>query len=364
MGMWQIGGPGINLPVPAQAFMNSPVGGTNRIHLGAGEMFLVPPGSWNIWLGSYSFCQFKDPVTGMWLSAWGSGELVQVNSDGTNYRVANLTGTPVGAVITNVGSGYVAATTLVVPSAGGSTWVPIIGGTLGSFTIGGSGGSGFTLPPIVLISAPGAGGLPATASATLTSGAVSAITLKSAGAGYLSPPTVTLVPDPRDPGLGSIVIPSVTVALTGAGTLTGLLCTYPGTVQTAVPTLTISGAGASAAATVVMCWSITAVTVGNTGATVIGTAVSVESIGGGMGVAPAIVQGEVSTGYFRVRRANISAPVSGGAVGTPVLQDSGLFQAAPTPVIVQASGAVPGTAPAATFTMGGVDDVCSIQSLG
>ena len=209
MGMWQIGGPGINLPVPAQAFMNSPSGGTNRLHLGAGEMFLIPPGSWNIWLGSYSFCQFKDPITGMWLTGWGTGELAQVNSDGTNYRVANLTGTPVGAVITNVGSGYVAATTTVLPSAGGSTWTPIIGGTLGAFTIGSSGGSGWTLPPLVLISAPPAGGIPATASATVSAGAVSAITLKSAGAGTLTGLLCTLgttmEPNPGSRGSGTSV---------------------------------------------------------------------------------------------------------------------------------------------------------------
>jgi len=50
-------------------------------------------------------------------------------------------------------------------------------------------------------------------------------------------------------------------------------------------------------------------------------------------------------------------------VGTPVIGDSGLFQAAPQPLIFAGSGAAPGTAPVATFTMGGVTDTSYFQSV-
>ena len=56
--------------------------------------------------------------------------------NGGNFRLANLTGTPVGALITNAGSGSTngigtAATGLTItPSAGGSVWVPVVGGKI------------------------------------------------------------------------------------------------------------------------------------------------------------------------------------------------------------------------------------------
>jgi hypothetical protein len=54
-----------------------------------------------------------------------------------------------------------------------------------------AGGTGYTTPPTVTLSAPPAGGTQATATATVASGAVTAITLTNPGSGYLSAPTVS-----------------------------------------------------------------------------------------------------------------------------------------------------------------------------
>ena len=54
-----------------------------------------------------------------------------VDSDGQNYRLANLTGCPVGALMTNVGSGYTSAPT-VAASAGSSAWTAVVGGAINS----------------------------------------------------------------------------------------------------------------------------------------------------------------------------------------------------------------------------------------
>ena len=78
----------------------------------------------------------------------------------------------------------------------------------------------------------------------MTSGAISSVTVTNQGAGYLAAPIITIINDPRDlTGSGA----ALSTALTGAGTITGLLCLNHGTALTAVPTLTFTGGGGSAA---------------------------------------------------------------------------------------------------------------------
>lgn len=67
-----------------------------------------------------------------------------------------------------------------------------LAGSVGSIVVGGS-GAGYTSAPTVSIGAPtGAGGVQATATATVAGGVVTAITITAAGSGYTTPPTVTL----------------------------------------------------------------------------------------------------------------------------------------------------------------------------
>ena len=295
-----------------------------------------------------------------------------MNSDGVNFRVANQTGTPLGAVITNAGSGYTSAP-VVTASAGGSTWQALINSSTTGFSISdtitvGTAGSGYTLPPIVLISPPAPGGIPATAVAALSTGTISSITVTNNGAGYFSAPTIRLVPNPLDPNYsnGAIVTGAATTALGVSGTVAALRCTYNGTALTALPTLAFAGGGgASAAASVVGCFAVTTVTVGTAGVALTAP-VSINSVGGFQAATAATgyKNPAISTDLLTVRTANIAGTGTTTLTGSTII-DGGLFHTAPTPQITQGivvSGSLPTTAPAATFAIGGVTDTFEIQA--
>ena len=110
----RLGGAGVNLPTfPGLAVQTSGAnagqikGITNTIALGPGETFTVPPGTWRIKTGPYTFVQWLDPVTNSWKvrpTAKDSDDYLE--SDGVNFRLANTTGCVVGAVITTGGLTY------------------------------------------------------------------------------------------------------------------------------------------------------------------------------------------------------------------------------------------------------------------
>lgn len=365
----QLGGQGQPLPYPTKNFPSTTSQGarygvatalsSNAFALPAGGMLLVPPGSWYINPGKFSSVEFLDPVTNMWrvVNSHATDGASLINSDGAgNYRVVNPLGTPVGALVTDVGSGYVQASTNVTASAGGSTWQPIVGGaistsvTVGNDPSGNAGGTNWTLPPIVVFDAPpsaasnGIGGVQATGYAAVSGGAVSGITVVDQGAGYTSAPGVNLYPNPLDPNFGIITIPACTATLTGSGEIAAILPVDPGTPQTSAPTLTISGAGSSATATAIMALTIASVAVsGGTSGTF------VTSVGGIVTTAAGtIANPTISTGLFVPRPANIYE--SGSAAG--VIVDGGMFQVAPTSSVSTC-----------TFTMGSTYDVIVMQQM-
>src|SRR5215469_6604407 len=200
-----LSGPGLSLPLEyiyPQSLFNAPFTQRgNTISIPAGGAWVIPatgPSGWWIDGGSYCVLQYLDPVTGIWrgLSSVRRGSM-RIQSDGFNYRIANLTGCAVAAIVTNGGSGYVQASTTVVASAGGSLWQPIVGGTCTVTVI--TAGTGYTVPPFVVIDPPGQQGVQATAYASIgTNGTVSAITVDNMGAGYLTAPNVQIVPNPND----------------------------------------------------------------------------------------------------------------------------------------------------------------------
>lgn len=365
----QLSGPGVSLPyMGSKNFPNSGAQGlraglaielsSDSFALPAGGMIQIPPGNYYGRLGTYSSLQYLSSITNTWrtVSREASGPSFYINSDGTNYRIVNPLGTPVGALVTANGSGYTQATTNVSVSAGGSTWLPIIGGAITAISVGNdsggtAGGTNWTYPPIVVIDAPpsyqsnGVGGVAATAYAAISAGAVSAITMVDNGAGYTQgAPTVNLYPNPLDPNYGSITIPACTPTVGGAGELTAVLPIAPGTVRTSAPNLTINstGAGSSATATAIMALTITAVTVSGGSS---GTPVS--GVGGLVTTAAATINSpSVSTNIFIPRNCNIYE--SGASTG--VIIDGGLFQVAPT-----------SSAGTATFTMGSTYDVIQLQ---
>lgn len=367
-------GPGMALPPTFPVYNGAaavgqsqyPAQASGPISLPAGAAELVPAGQFLVQPGPYSFLQVKDPVTGTWRTLGTSThDPKTVLSDGQNFRIANLSGCAVGAFITNVGSGYTSTPT-VTASAGGSTWRAIVGGAINSTVTITAAGSGYTYAPVLLIDPPPAGGVQATATCTISGGAINAVTVVNQGAGYTTAPNITVIRDPRDT-TGSGAVLTVNSTLAGSGTVTAILCTDHGTPQTSVPTLTISGGGgASAAATAVMCFTVTGYTVGTAGA-VYGNAqpILTMAVGGIVaGSAGAVVNPAIGPGMFTPRPGYItSTSTSGGELTTGgVIQDGGLFQAVPTSITL-AGNSVPTTQAVAALTVGGVTDTSYIYSI-
>jgi len=337
---------------------------TNEITLNGGSVVLLQPAGWYyLNLGKYTVLQQYDPITGIWRAIGNggvSGADQYVYSDGVNYRLANLTGCAVGALLTNAGSGYTSAPT-VTASAGSSIWRAIVGGAVNTTVTVSNGGTGYDYPPIVAFSAPPAGGIQAEGYATLTSGVVTSITVTNQGAGYVVAPTVVLSNDPREsqnglvPGYGA----SAYATLTGAGTVTGVLCLDPGNAVTSLPTLSFSGGGggSSAAATAIMNWTITGIAVTTAGAGLSGSYVRVTAEDAFPTTSPAYTNTTTQANLVRVRVADIRAAVSSGGVTATgaVIYDGGVYTSAPS-VLVLSNASVVTTAPVVTATVGGTTD--------
>jgi hypothetical protein len=348
---------------------------TNVVTLAAGQTMLIGPagsggfpvaGEYGIRTGPYTTLQVKDPITGIWKRIGGgvmAGGYEYIYSDGVNYRLANQSGCAVGALLTNGGSGYTSAPT-VTASAGSSIWQAFVGGAVNTTVTVSNGGANYTYPPQVLFSAPPyGGGIQATGICTLSSGAVSTVTITNQGAGYPTAPTITFVNDPRE-GVNGVVAgynAAAVATLTGSGTVTGVVCLDHGTARTAVPTLSFAGGGgASAAATAIMCWGITAYT------PTAGTGFTGPSLLSGLDAFPttsaAYVNPDTQSKLVQTRRAEILMPASAGAPTATgaVFYDSGVYTSTPT-ALVTTNGALITQTATFSFTMGGTTDTSWIQ---
>lgn len=382
-----LSGPGIGLPLPQNLYPselnNAPYDtASNRQALAPGESIVLPAGDWYVSLGFYLVLQFLDPITNTWVvgssAAWEGG-LRFVKSDGFNCRIANLTGCPVGAVITSYGSGYVqSSTTVAVTGGGGSSWLPIVGGQLqlaaGSIVTSQS-GAGYGVAPLVMIPPPpgaannanGVGGIPASGYAGIANGTVSGFTFTNPGAGYPTPPIAVVVPSPFDPNLSTgITAATISFSLTGSGSITGVLCTNNGapiSPPTAI-TLTVSGAGSQATISPIVMQTIASCSVTGAGTGYGTVAVLITSVGGSASAGTITNNPDFNGIAWRPRPAQISATING--TGTLSVQagsviDGGLFEGIPTPVLVPGieSGSVSGAT--ITFTMGSRNDIAVLQ---
>lgn len=368
-------------------------------------------GQYLIQLGQYTNLQMYDSKLNYWRNLnVAPNQLMTVSSDGFNYRLANTTGCPIGALITNAGSaltngfyGYnqaLSAVTIqnglvtsgntyftVTPSAGGSLWNAIIGGainttitfangtnvaaftpfspTTGNLTA--SPGSGYTKPPVIVFGPPPNQGnqpfiLP-TAVCTLTSGAIGSVTVTNQGAGLLGLPSITVIPQPGDITGGGAVLgwSSANWGQVGSGTLLAL---WPaqynstGTGLTAVPTLSFSPAS-TLAATVIMNFTITSFTQTTPG---VGYTTAGAAFAGG------IVAGSAANTnplYDKLTSIPIFPPITVAATtGLPAL--AGPFggvnlQAVPT-IQSFSAGAAASTAAVTTVVVGGANDTVVLQS--
>lgn len=393
-----IGGAGIPLPYPSALVGYPGFSGTNEVSLYGGQVLVLPAGTFWIAPGPSTFLQYLDPVSNLWVNgSTGLGSGRYVNSDGANWRLANLTGCPVGSVITNSGTGYTSAPT-VTPSAGSSTWTAILGGALVTTSASASTlvnptanqnvyttGSGYTFPPTVTFSAPPQGGIQATGYCTISGGAVNSLVITNQGAGYTSAPTITFTAQPFDTstsivsatGIGGLVA-SGTAG--GAQTVSAVVCTSPGTPQTSLITLSFAGGGgASAAATVVGCFAVQAAVVAAAGAGYLNFPYSITAIGGQTSATATVLNPAISTRFFTPRLANLgtATPTTGAftsttlASATPALAsasnaiDPGLYQTVPATTAFGAIGPGGGTTAGnfSTLTMGAVWDISYVQPI-
>ena len=284
----------------------STTGTVEAIALISGGMYIIPSGQWITALGATTVLQWFDPLMTLWRPVALQQGFTDLNSDGTNYRIVNCSGGVQSVTVTTAGSGGVngigpsqtGTTVGFTAPAGGAPFTPdayaIIGGTVPVPTVA-QGGSGFLVPPVIACDPPPVGGRQALFTATISAaGVITAINSVDAGAGYTSIPKFYIIPQPKfyqgqgrwpgdvtqtwpAPGLihssnvwpGTIYQPNISDplgaqlvgnALTGTGTLTGIVVTYYGGGYTGANLPTISFAGGSlaggAAATAIMSYSL------------------------------------------------------------------------------------------------------------
>ena len=156
---------------------------------------------------------------------------------------SSLSFTPIGAAevnsvtVTAGGAGYTSPTVAITGGggSGATAAATVTAGAVTAVTITNP-GTGYTTAPTVTIT--GGGGSGATASATLVGKELSAITVTSGGSGFTSP-TVNFTG-----GSGSGAAGTVSVT---AGAVTAVNVTNPGTGYTTLPTVAISGGGGNGA---------------------------------------------------------------------------------------------------------------------
>lgn len=365
-----IGG-GLSLGTPSLPFINNPA----PITIAPAQVFMVPPGKHIVYGGSgYASLEVYDSMTGFWDPAqYPPLQPVLIDSDGANYRIINRTGCPTGAIITNTGSSYTSVPTAAI-STGGSKWVCVVGGSINTSVTVTTAGT-YNYVPSIFFSAPPPGGVRAAGYVTLSAAAISTVTVTNAGAGYLTAPTVTIVPDPRETGSGGGVL-TVNATLQNAQKVTAIYCTDPGTTaQTTTPTLSFSGGGGGgAAATVIMNYTVTGYTVTNKGSS-LGTSGNfiVESGAYQSTATSAVTDPQLDVGVANSRMARLLGYTnsSGNAIASNTSLttiDAGWgFQQAPSLYIIpDINSAVPSGFVATTLaaTVGGSNDTWYIQNLG
>lgn len=332
-----------------------------------GGMRLVPAGTWMGDTGPYSCFQEYDPVQGQWISPGGDGIFAgpqYMNSDGNNYRMANLSGTIVGATVTTAGSAYVAATPPVVSftNATNAAATAIVGGAVSLTVTTTNAGTNYTYPPLIFLDSPPTGaGYQATATAALSGSGVGTITINNQGAGYTNVPNIYIVSDPRDTtGSGA----SAVATLTGSGTVTQLIITNGGLANTTLfPTITFSSG--SAAATPIMVRSIGGYTITTSGSSYSGT-IEVSALGSGYGgAANVLTNPKWTTSLVRTRKASIIAGITsaGAFTGGATLLDGGIYAGSSPTAMIYGALTVGGGATLAVlgFTWANVTDTCTLQ---
>lgn len=385
-----IGIQGVPLPPPLQLYPTQTgvppipnVASTNVLSLAAGQGVLIPSGTFLVAPCQYTQVQIQDYTTTAWVpvTPFGVSQPYIVNSDGQNYRLMNVSGTVIAAVVNASGAGYTSVPT-VVSTPSGPTFQAIMGPSVATLSCVSStakaSGVGYTIAPIINIAAPPTPGVQATAVCTISGGSIATLTILNPGANYLSVPAVVVAPHPFDTNFNSTSTTAttgatVTASISYAGSVAQVIVTNAGgSVFNVAPALTFSGGGGSgAAATAVLAQTITGVTV-TTGGSGYSASVALQSYGGSIesqtsGIGSQMNSPWLSSNLLQVpRQATITATLgSGSGVQIGTIVDGGLFSAAPglyaTPQTSAGSGA--GVTAVFGLTMGGGTDTVLISPL-
>lgn len=267
---------------------NPQIAGVDQVVcLGSGGVYVLPAGNFLVTTGPLTYLQWFDPLATQWRPPQPHQSLGFINSDSTNYRLINASGTVDSITIGGAGSGGTngigpvqTGTTIsfaASPTGAQAAGYVIIGGSVPAPTLV-LGGSGYVVPPIVCCDPPPVGGIQATFTATINAqGAISGVTLVNPGAGYTSVPQFYIIPQPKfyqgmprwpgdppppppwpAPGTinpqnvwpGTVYQPNIDSTagalivgqpLTGSGTVTGITILYSGGGYAAAPAITFAG---------------------------------------------------------------------------------------------------------------------------
>jgi hypothetical protein len=381
------------------------------VQLAGGEVFYPPAGNYQCSLGAQTVVQFFDPVQLAWriMSTPFGSDPFDLSTDGYSWRLLNASGVVQGAQITNAGTTAVngigtAATGVSVsfgaaPASGvAAAAYPVVGGSINTTIAITQAGSGFVVPPILIIDPPPAGGIQATATCTISAGAINAVTVTNAGAGYTAAPQIYVMPQYGTyPGIGvpvnpagapaSIIPPglvgsnqppwfpginwpltlgtggallTINPVLTGSGTLTGIVMTNWGLgyAGTTIPTITVTGAGA-AAATALMSMALQSITITSGGVAYPSGTSQIWDSSLGMVAATTNI---INNNTVGPRCARGVAANSGTVINSTIIEDAGFgFQKVPLLAVTQTQGVAATTVAQLTAVVGGVTDTSIFQ---
>jgi hypothetical protein len=217
-----------------------------------------------------------------------------------------------------------------------------------------------------VIGAPPSPGIQATAFASIQTGTVSGVTLVDVGGGYTTVPPLTILPNPADPNLSSIVQATASIALAGGtptlGSIVGIICTNPGVSVASVPTLAIAGAGTgSPAATAVRLTSLVSGSVAAAGTGFAQGAVLI-TVGGRPTATPLYQNPATDFSQFVPRPAQAGMGIVGDSlVSIGTIFDGGMFAGTATPVVIPGGGALITASATVTITGGAYSDTIRLQ---
>jgi hypothetical protein len=258
--------------------------------LTTGQTYVLPSGQWLVQLGPYTVVQTFDSVTQTWriFQTPVNSDVIAISSDGSNWRLANISGTIVGAYVVNGGTSavlplgiypantvtsgnYVVATTTAGAQSSqigtAATFNVIVGGAISTTVTVTTAGVGYVRPPTLVFSPPPAGGVLATGYiSALSSTGISTVVVTNQGAGYTAAPTVTVIPNPLDSVTTTAVLTTtLDTAFTASSTLgriAAVTVAYNGSGYATVPTITVASGASTTGVSVVPIMALSMITTG------------------------------------------------------------------------------------------------------